>query len=84
MEVMGATSAFVDKYRKEGKLKEIYNLVGLKGAVSIWEIGSAEDGDRLFLEYPLFPFVDVEMHVLKDYDAYAKALKEAYQQLAKK
>ena len=78
-------AAFIDKYRKAGKLQVFYNMPGLKGGIAMFEVESGEEGDRILLEYPMYPFVDVEMYALSDYDAHARALKEAYQRwLAKK
>ena len=84
MEVMLGSGAFVDKYRKEGKCKEIYVVPGLKMSVTIWEVESAEELDRLFLEWPAFPFADVEVYALADFDTYMKGVKERYQTRAKK
>ena len=84
-QLMEGQAAFIDKYRKAGKIQVIYNMPGLKGGIAMFEVESGEEGDRILLEYPMYPFVDVEMYALSDYDAHARALKEAYQRwLAKK
>jgi muconolactone delta-isomerase len=76
MEVVVGVAAFVDKYREDGKCKEIYTVPGLKMTVSIWEAESAEDLDRLFLEWPMFAFADVEVYTLADFDTHTKTVKE--------
>jgi hypothetical protein len=84
MEVMEGTVAFVDKYRKAGKCKEIYLHGDLKGAVSIWESESDEESTRFILENPLSPFSDLDIRPLVDWDTGMKATREALQKLAKK
>ena len=84
MQLVEGVSAFVDKYRKAGKLKEIYNVPGLKTTVSIWESESAEQSTRFFIENPIYPFMDVETYTLSDWDNLMKAWKEAVQRRAKK
>jgi muconolactone delta-isomerase len=59
--------AFLKKYAKEGKLKEIYNLVGCNGAAAIWEVDSAEEGELLFNELPTYPYIDIQLYILTEY-----------------
>ena len=84
MQLVDGVGAFVDKNRKAGKLKEIYNVPGRKITVSIWETESAEESTRLFIENPIFPFMDVETYTLSDWDNLAKVWREAVQRRAKK
>lgn len=82
MQLVAGVTAYVDKTRKAGKLKEIYNVPGLKMTVSIWEVESAEESTRLFLENPLFPFMNVETYTLSDWSTMTKAWKEAVERRA--
>ena len=82
MRVMEGGAAFIDKYRKAGKCKEIYNVPGLKMGVSIWEVESAEEMTRLFLENPSYPFMDVETYILSDWDTMTRAWKEGLERRA--
>jgi len=84
LEIAEGSNAFIDKLRKAGSLKEIYNMPGLKGNMSIFESESAEEGDRLWLQNPMYPFLDVEMYVLSDWDAFKKTQKGLFQQLLTK
>ena len=83
-QIMDGVAAFIEKYRKAGICKEIYNISSIKGSVSIWEVDSAEKGAGLFLENPVTPFEDFEMYVLSDFDAQMKSQKEMYQKLLAK
>ena len=76
LRIVEGTDAFVNKYRKAGKCKEIYNAPGLKMTVSIWEMESAEELTRLFLENPMYPFMEVESYILGDWDSFIKVWKE--------
>lgn len=68
-----ANAAFVEKYVKSGKCTEIYVFGNMKGAISIWEVASAEEGARLSIESPLFAFSDTEVIPLVEWDAANKA-----------
>jgi len=80
MQLLEGTAVFIEKHRNAGHCKEIYNLPGMKGSASIWEVPMAEDGNQFFLESPLYPFSSVDMYVMSDFDAHVKAQKEALQQ----
>ncbi len=82
MQIVAGVTAFANKNRKSGKLKEIYNVPGLKVSVGIWEAESAEESTQLFLENPLFPFMDVETYTLSDWGVMAKAWREAVKRRA--
>ena len=79
MEIMGGMIAFVEKYRKAGKCKEIYQDADMQGAVSIWEVESDEENTQLMLENPLAPFSDLDIRPVIDWDVGVKAMREAFQ-----
>jgi len=58
---------FLKKCAIEGKLKEIYFLADCNGGASIWEIDSAEEGARLFLELPTYVYQDFQLHILSEF-----------------
>ena len=69
---------FVDKYRKEGSCKEIYNISSIKGSASIWEMESAERAATLLLENPGSPYQDYEMFILSNFDTLIREQKKKY------
>ena len=84
-EVIEASTAYTDKLLRAGTLKENYNMPGLKGSFAILECESAEEADQVALQWPFYPFADVEIYVLSEWDAFLKTQKGLYQQiLAKK
>jgi len=78
MEIMEGMIAFIEKYRKAGKCKEIYYDGDLKGAVSIWEAESDEESTQLILENPLAPFSDLDIRPVIEWDVGVKAMREAF------
>jgi len=84
MEIMQEVVAFIDKYRKAGKCKEIYETADLKGGVSIWEVASSEESARLMLENPMLAFQDIDIQPLVEYDVAMKAATAYVKKLAKK
>jgi muconolactone delta-isomerase len=74
MELRRAVVAFIDKLRKQGIIKEIYNMPGLKAAAFIFEVASPEEANRLFYESPMLPFQDFEPYVLSDWDDHVKVI----------
>ena len=67
---------FYKKYREAGKLLEMYVIPNLKKNVAIWEVDSAEEIDRLFLENPMSPYMDGEIFLLADWDGHVKRAQE--------
>jgi hypothetical protein len=85
-EIQTASFAFIDKYRKSGKLKENYFTTDMQGGVALWEVASPEEVGRLTLEYPLSPFTEFDNYPLVEYDVGRKMVQEmmAAAQLARK
>ena len=83
-ELKAGQAAFTDKYLKAGKCKEVYCIDDLKGGMAIWDIESTEEGARLFLENPMFPFQDYEIHTILEWDTCVKVMMEAREKLVKK
>ncbi len=77
-QIMDGMTAFIAKCRKAGICKEIYNISSIKGAMSIWEVESAERAASLFLENPAYPFQDFEMYVLSDFDTQQTEQRNTY------
>lgn len=78
MEVINGSSAFYEKYRKAGILKEIYVIPNLKKHTSIWEVKSPEEIDKLFMENPASPYENAELYLLADWDTHEKSAKELF------
>ena len=82
-EIAAASSAFVDKQRKSGKLKELYSLGSMRGPVGIWNFASDEEMGRVFRESPMYAFLDVDVIPIMDLDTAAK-INAAFTRPAKK
>ena len=76
--------AFVDKYRKAGVCKEIFNVSSVHGTASVWDVESAEKGSALFLEDPAYGFEDIEMYAVSDFDVQMKTQMEMYKKFLSK
>jgi hypothetical protein len=71
-ELMDATGPYMEKWTKEGKLKEAYYLGNMKGVMGLLDLKTPEDLVRLAYESPLFPFVNAELTPLVDMDVVRK------------
>jgi len=71
--IMEDAAKYRERLAKEGKIKELYFLGTMKGAVVIYELGSSEELARAAFESPMFPFVDAEVTPLVELDAVKKA-----------
>ena len=49
---------------RDGKLKRIYRIVGLRGNFSIWEADSLEELHETLTSLPLHPYMDIEIYPL--------------------
>ena len=76
--------AFVEKYQKAGKCKELYMDGDMKGGMSIWETDSDEEVTKFILENPLAPFTDIDIRPVIGWDIGVKAAREAFQKIAQK
>jgi len=83
-ELMAGQAAFVDKYLKAGKCKEIYFDSDMQGGVSIWEVESNEEGARLTLENPASPFMHIDGRPIVEWDVGMKLLTETLGKLAQR
>ena len=75
--------AFIEKYQKAGKCKEIYLDGDMKGSVSVWETDSEEESVKFIVENPFSPFSDIDIRPIIGWDIGVKASREAFQKLAK-
>ena len=71
-----ASAQYMEKFVKEGILKEAYYLGNMKGVMAIFDLNSQEDLVRIAYESLLFPFVDAEITPLVDMDVVRKAQKK--------
>jgi muconolactone delta-isomerase len=85
-ELRAGAFAFADKYLKNGKAKMIYNFADGKGSASIMDVESAEELMRIYLEYPVTPYVESKDIPVVEYEVAVKIMREmmAASQLAGK
>ena len=50
------------QFVKEGKLRRIYRIVGLRGNFSIWEAETLEALHEILTSLPLHPYMDIEIY----------------------
>lgn len=72
-ELTNALEPYMEKQNKSGKLKAVYFLGNMKGAIAIFDLSSPEDLVRIAYENPLFLFLDAEVTPLVDVDVVNKA-----------
>ena len=70
-EIMDSLGPYIEKWTKEGKLKETYFLGNMNGAMAIYDFNSPEDLVRA-AESPTFPFLDAELTPLVDMEVVRK------------
>jgi len=83
-QIMDGSNAFIEKYAKKGTCKEIWAIPSIKGAASIWDVKSAEEGASLFRENPATPFFDFEWYALSDFSTQMKGQSQIYKKLLAK
>lgn len=75
--------AFIKKYQKAGKCKEIYMDSDMQGTASIWETDSEEDVTKFILENPMAPFMSMEIRPIIGWDISVKAQRAYFKKQAK-
>lgn len=84
VEILEGTIAFIEKYRKAGKCKDIYMDADLNRSISIWETDSEEEATKFITENPSSPFSDTDIRPVVGWDIAVKAFAEVIQRLTKK
>jgi len=81
--IMEATFAWVDKYRRAGKLKRMYHAPGWDHrTMTILDVDSPEEANRIALENPSYNYMEMESHNLMEWDSFLKMYRETYAELA--
>lgn len=75
-ELMVGTIAFADKYMKNGKTKLSYAFSDGKGSASVWDVDSTEELMKLYMEYPLTPYIEEKIYTIVEFGTAAKIMKE--------
>ena len=84
MQLLAEAYAYIEKYRKAGKLKEAFYTPDLKGMVSVWDVASSEEAARLVIENPTLAFQDIETQALIELDVAKEVLTDYVKKMAKK
>jgi len=71
-----AQMSFLDRMKEEGKVKEIYHLIGKQGIAMICDVGSDEELSRLVSRDPLFFHMEREIYPIIAQEAHRKLIKE--------
>lgn len=50
------------QFVREGRLKRIYRIVGMRANFSIWEADTLEDLHAILTSLPLHPYMDIEIY----------------------
>jgi hypothetical protein len=79
--------AYIKKYQKMGKCKEVYMDADMMGSASIWvwdeKTDSEEYVSKAVLENPMLPFMNMEIRPIIGWDAAVKAQKAALKKKTK-
>jgi len=75
--------AFIKKYDKMGKCKEMYMDADMQGSASIWETDSEVDVTKFILENPMAPFLNIEIRPVIGWDIAVKAQRAYFKKQAK-
>ena len=76
VELMMGVIAFSNKYLKNGKMKVGYTFCDSKGSAAVWDVESAEELMKLYMEYPLTPYIETKNIPIVEFESAAKLLKE--------
>jgi len=71
-----AQMGFLDKMKEEGKIEELYHMIGRQGIAMICDVGSDEELSRLLSRDPLFFHMEREIHPIISQEAHRKLIRE--------
>ncbi len=72
-----ALLGWAQKYRASGKLERMWNFAGLQGGGGILNVDSHEELEAIMNEFPLGPFMEIEITPLSDLDKALQGIIEA-------
>lgn len=73
-----AQMGYHDKMLEEGKIRELYHLIGEQGFAMVCDVGSEEELSRLVSRDPLFFHTDREIHPIISPEAHRKLVRELF------
>jgi len=71
-----AQMSYLDRMREEGKIKELYHLIGKQGIAMICDVGSDEELSRLVSKDPLFFHMERQIYPVITPEAHRGLVKE--------
>ena len=74
-----AQMSYLDGMREEGKIKELYHLIGQQGVAMICDVGADEELSRLVNRDPLFFHMERQIYPVITPEAHRELLKELLQ-----
>ena len=75
--------AYIKKYKRAGKCREIYMDGDMQGSASIWETNSEAEVTRFILDNPMAPFMNMEIRPVIGWDIAVKAQRAYFKKQAK-
>jgi len=71
-----AQMGYLDEMKEEGKIKELYHMIGRQGIAMICDVGSDEELSRLLSRDPLFFHTEREIYPIISQEAHRKLIRE--------
>ncbi len=81
VDLTDAYVAYVKKWKAEGAVDQVWNYVACLGGCMIVNLASVEELDRMLLEHPFLPFMEVTVEPLVEAEAGSERFKDVFREM---
>jgi muconolactone D-isomerase len=76
LKMLSQTFAMYKDYKENGKLKEMYAFADNPGGITVWDVESNEELQKILFLLPTMPFMDREVHPITTLDSVSDVVQE--------
>jgi len=76
LKMLSQTFEMYNDYKENGKLKDMYAFADNPGGITVWDVESNEELQKILFLLPTMPFMEREVHPVTTLDSVTNVVKE--------
>ena len=81
VDLTDAYLGYVKKWKSEGAVDQVWNYVGCLGGCMVVNLESVDELDRMLMEHPFVPFMEVKVEPLVEAEAGSERFKDVFREM---